>query len=93
VDLPDYAAARNAGIGALPDMARVRLPGGDRHALMVHVRDENGALVYSATLDLVGTWHAPKAAFWSARLSDWCQVGLGREMCRMAALPRRGQLA
>ena len=61
VDLPDYAAARDAALGALPDMARDKLPAGDRHALMVHVRDENGTLVHSATLDLVGTWHVPKA--------------------------------
>lgn len=56
---PDAGAARDAAIGALPDMARDKLhQDGDRHTLAVHVRDESGTLVYSAKLDLSDEWHA-----------------------------------
>jgi hypothetical protein len=54
LDLPDAAAARDAAMGALPDMARDELGSGDR------VRDASGTVVYSATLDLTGEWHVPQ---------------------------------
>ncbi|GJE47326.1 hypothetical protein GOFOIKOB_0347 [Methylobacterium tardum] len=60
LDLPDAAAARDAAMGALPDMARDELGSGDRHTLTVRVRDASGTVVYSATLDLTGEWHVPQ---------------------------------
>ncbi|MEG9527355.1 MAG: hypothetical protein MIL41_16575 [Hyphomicrobiales bacterium] len=57
MDFPDAGAARDAAIGALPEMARDKLADGDRHVLAVRVRDSGGALVYSAKLDLAGEWH------------------------------------
>jgi hypothetical protein len=55
---PDAGAARDAAIGALPDMARDKLQDGDRHTLAVQVRYESGTLGYSAKLGLSGEWHA-----------------------------------
>ena len=61
MDLPDARSARDAAVGSLPELSRDRLADGDHHRLTVRVRDEAGALVYSATLDLVGEWHVPQA--------------------------------
>jgi hypothetical protein len=57
MELPDAEAARLAALDVLPDMARDKLPDGDRRSFSVRVRDEAGAVLYSATLDLVGEWH------------------------------------
>lgn len=60
-ELPSLEAARIEALDALPDMARNKLPGRDRHTFSVRVRDEGGTVVYSASLDLVGEWHVPHA--------------------------------
>lgn len=57
IELSDAEAARLAALDVLPDMARDKLPDGDRRTFSVRVRDEAGAVLYSATLDLVGEWH------------------------------------
>lgn len=62
MDLPDVEAARLAAMDVLPDMARDKLPDGDRRTFSVRVRNEAGTVLYSATLDLVGEWHVPHAA-------------------------------
>lgn len=54
--LVDSAAARFAGLDALPDMARDQIPDGDRRDFVVDVRDDEGRLIYTATLSLVGRW-------------------------------------
>ncbi|WP_425285032.1 DUF6894 family protein [Methylobacterium pseudosasicola] len=46
---------------ALSDMARDKIPDGDRRTFWVKVRDQSGAVMYSATLDLIGSWHPPRA--------------------------------
>lgn len=61
IELPDAEAARTIGVAALSDMARDRLPNGDRRTFTVRVRDEQGAVLYSASLDMVGEWHVPRA--------------------------------
>ena len=48
--------ARRMALSALPDMAKDKLPDGDRHTFRVIVRDENGQEIYTATLTLVGEW-------------------------------------
>lgn len=60
LDFLNAAAARDAAMGALPDMAREKLGSGDRHTVTVRVRDASGTVVYSATLDLTGEWHVPR---------------------------------
>ncbi len=50
------ASARSFALDALPDMARDKMPDGDRHTFTVGVRDGTGALFYQATLTLKGEW-------------------------------------
>lgn len=61
-ELPNAEAARKAAIDALPDMARQKLPDGDRRVFAAQVRDESGAIVYVATLTLVGEWWIPPSS-------------------------------
>lgn len=61
-ELPDMEAARLAALDELPDMARHKLPDGDRRTFSVRVRDEAGIAIYVATLDLVGEWLIPRPA-------------------------------
>jgi hypothetical protein len=61
-ELCDDEAARSAALDALPDMARDKLPDGDRRTFSVRVRDVAGTVIYSATLDLVGEWHIARTA-------------------------------
>ena len=60
-DLADAEAARREAMAVLPDMARDKLPDGDRRTFVATVRDEEGSVVYSATLTLVGL-SFPKSA-------------------------------
>ena len=62
LEFPDPESARRAAIAALPDMARDRLPDGDRRNFSVRVRDEAGTVLYAASLSLVGEWHILLAA-------------------------------
>ena len=54
LELPDDEAARTAALDALPDMARDKLPDGDHRTFRVTARDEQGAVVYCATMTLKG---------------------------------------
>jgi hypothetical protein len=56
LDCPDRKAARDYAIGVLPDLAREALPDGDRHEIVVTVRDESGRNVFRAVLSLVAEW-------------------------------------
>ena len=56
-DLVDDAAARQAGLDALPDMARDQIRAGDRRVFVVGIRDDKGELIYRATLTLKGEWY------------------------------------
>lgn len=53
---PDDAAARNAALDALPDMAREKMPNGDDRLFKVVVRDAGDRIIYVATLRLSGGW-------------------------------------
>lgn len=53
-DFPDAEAARWATLDALPDMAREKMPDGDRRIIIATARNEDGRVVYSATLTLKG---------------------------------------
>jgi hypothetical protein len=50
------SAARRTALATLPDMARDKLPDGDRRTFKAIVRDDNGQEIYTATLTLVGAW-------------------------------------
>ena len=50
-------AARDAALDALPDMARDVLPDGDERTFSASVRNAEGQIIYSARLDLKGTWY------------------------------------
>lgn len=56
-DLPGPQDARRMAIDVLPDMAREKIPDGDRRVFSTRVRDEAGTVIYSASLSLVGEWH------------------------------------
>lgn len=58
VALPDLQAARDAAISILPDLAREELPDGDRRVFVCKLRDENGTVLFIATLSLVAEWVA-----------------------------------
>ena len=53
-DLSGPHAARLIALDVLPDMARQKLPDGDRRTFTARVRDVTGAVVYSARLELRG---------------------------------------
>ena len=54
--------ARRHALEALPDMARDNIPDGDCRTFVVGVRDENGEMVYRATLTLKGQWCRPRVS-------------------------------
>jgi hypothetical protein len=60
-ELPSINAARIEALDALPNMACHKLPEQDRRTFSVRIRDEAGTVVYSASLNLVGEWHIPRA--------------------------------
>ena len=60
LDLPHVEAARVAALDALPDMARDKMPDGDRRTFVASVRNDRGAVVYVATLSLKGEWQATR---------------------------------
>ena len=58
-DYPDVDAAKQAAVGALPDMARDKLPDGDARNFLAIVRGENGGLLLQANLILKVTSLVP----------------------------------
>jgi hypothetical protein len=56
--LADAEAARRVAQASLPDMAHEKLPDGEERTFSTVVRDEAGAVVYTATLTLTGAWGA-----------------------------------
>ena len=57
------SVARCMALSALPDMARDKMPDGDRRTFKAIVRDHNGQEIYTATLTLVGEWKVTPPAF------------------------------
>jgi hypothetical protein len=60
LDLADDEEARTHALDALPDMASDDMPNGDDRRLVVTVRGEDGAVVYTASLTLRGRWNHHK---------------------------------
>ncbi|TNC05117.1 hypothetical protein FF100_36125 [Methylobacterium terricola] len=56
IEFPDIQAARDAAHMALPDMARQKMPDGDRRTFKVSVRDSHNNVLYIATLVFSGEW-------------------------------------
>ena len=56
MDLPSNEDARQAALAALPDIAKDKLPDGDRRDFIIDMRDQHHRLIYTATLSLVGRW-------------------------------------
>ena len=57
-DFPDASAARDAAQAALPDIARDKMPNGDKRTFCAFVRNETDAVIYRVALSLVGEWSA-----------------------------------
>ena len=55
-DLPDLGAVRREAITVLPELAREALPDGDEQNFVCDVRDESGAVIFTATLSLRAGW-------------------------------------
>jgi hypothetical protein len=53
---PNPEAARKAALAGLPDMARDAVPDGDSQRFVIRLRDSQGAVLYSASLILTGSW-------------------------------------
>ncbi len=53
----DLHAARDAAHEALPDMAREKMPDGERRDFQATVRDKDGVVLYTVKLSLKGHWH------------------------------------
>lgn len=56
LELHDLAEVRKKAISILPDVAREKLPDGDRRVFVCQVRDERGTVIFIATLSLVAEW-------------------------------------
>jgi hypothetical protein len=55
-DLANAEEARMAALVALPDMARDKVGNEQERTFCACVRDETGAVIYKATLELRGQW-------------------------------------
>ena len=60
LDLPHAEAARQAALDVLPDMARDKMPDGDRRTFVASVRNDQGAIIYTATLSRKGEWRSTR---------------------------------
>ncbi len=56
MDLQDLSEAREQAQALLPDIARKRLPTGDRRDVSIVVRCSEGRRCYRATLAIHGEW-------------------------------------
>jgi hypothetical protein len=59
IELGELERVRVEAIDALPDLAREELPDGDESVFAVHARDEEGRIVFTATLTFKGEWNSP----------------------------------
>ncbi|MBP0496536.1 DUF6894 family protein [Pararoseomonas indoligenes] len=55
-DFADRDEARRLALDTLPDMARDKMPDGDRRDFICNVRDEAGKPIFTATLSLIARW-------------------------------------
>lgn len=56
LELQGEKAARDEAIRALPELAKDQLPDGPQHSFWVKVRDESGAYIFQASLELKSGW-------------------------------------
>lgn len=56
VDISKLSDVRDQAISCLPEIARERLPNGPTHMFRVLVRDESGAYLFAASLELKSGW-------------------------------------
>ena len=61
IELDSLYEARQQAIAILPDLARDKLPDGDRHTFKVVVKCREGRVRYVASLTLNGGWVEPPA--------------------------------
>lgn len=61
-ELSEAEAARQMALKSLYEMADSVTRSGDRHTFTASVRDESGATIYVATLELRGEWVAKPEA-------------------------------
>jgi hypothetical protein len=55
-ELADREEARRLALETLPEMARDKLPDGDRRDFICNVRDNAGTPIFTATLSLIARW-------------------------------------
>jgi hypothetical protein len=60
IELADVVEARIQAQALLPDIAREKLPDGDRRDLSVTVRSSEGLCCYKAVLTIQGEWMVPR---------------------------------
>ena len=58
----DDEAARAEAVSALPDMAREKMPGGDRRTFTVSVFNDERDLIYKGVMRFEGRWASRGAA-------------------------------
>jgi len=58
IDLADHQAARKEAVVSLPGIASDCSTDGDRGAIITHVRDEAGKLIFVSTLTVTEEWIA-----------------------------------
>jgi hypothetical protein len=56
LELSSEKAVRDEAIRALPELAKDELPDGAQHSFWVKVRDESGAYIFQASLELKSGW-------------------------------------
>lgn len=56
LELPSDKAVRDEAIRVLPEIAKDQLPDGPQHSFWVKVRDDSGAYVFEASLELKSSW-------------------------------------
>ena len=61
-------AARAQGVSALPDMAREKMPDGDRRTFTVRVFNDERDLIYKGIMTFEGSWASSSANLAPIRL-------------------------
>ena len=69
-ELADDETARAQAISALPDMARDKMPDGDRRTFTVCLLNQDRDLIYKGTMTFEGGWAASSANIAPLRLIE-----------------------
>lgn len=65
-DLPSLKAVMMEAIAVLPEIAKDRRPGGLHHLFQTSVRDESGAVIFVAKLEMDAYWTGGREPFGEA---------------------------